>query len=191
MFFEPVCKGSCRFTYIFFLTPIFTRCESVYDPTFDDNWIFVLGGHEEIFYGLTSFEVYLYTIFLTSVFEPLTQPLLIWYHHVYVFVNCFHLAILIVAVVVCSSYWILAFDFCSIDGPYWVLAFLEGLAQMVFFFLLQLLVRAYYFSCVIQGTSHTIFEGYGMLAVPWFSYCLLSDKWNQHILQQLTGVIAS
>ena len=54
------------------LTPIFTRCESVYDPTFDDNWIFVLGGHGEIFYGLTSFEVYLYTIFLTSVFEPLT-----------------------------------------------------------------------------------------------------------------------
>ena len=81
---------------------------------------------------------------------------------------CSLLAILIVAVVVCSSYWILAFDFYSIDGLYWVLAFLEGLAQMVFFFLLQLLVRVYYFSCVIQGTSHTIFEGYGMLAVPLF-----------------------
>ena len=44
---------------------------------------------------------------------------------------------------------------------------------------------------VIQGTSHTIFEGYGMLAVPLFWYCLLSNKWNEHILQQLTGVIAN
>ena len=58
MFFEPFCKGSCRFSYIFFLTPIFTTFESVYDPTFVGNRIFVLGGHEEVFYGLTSFEVY-------------------------------------------------------------------------------------------------------------------------------------
>ena len=72
MFFEPFCKGSCRLSYIFFLTPILTTFESVYDPTFVGNWIFVLGVHKEIFYGLTSFEVYLYTIFLTSVFEPLT-----------------------------------------------------------------------------------------------------------------------
>ena len=72
MFFVPFCKGSCRFSYIFFLTPIFTTFESVYDPTFVGNRIFVLGGHEEVFYGLISFEVYLYTIFLTSVLEPLT-----------------------------------------------------------------------------------------------------------------------
>ena len=161
MFFKPFCKGSSRFTYIFFLTPIFTKCEYVYDSTFDGNWIFVLGGHEEIFYGLTSFQVYLYTIFLTSVFEPLTYPLLILYHRVYVFIDCSCLAIFIVAAVVCS-------DFCPIDGLYWVLAFLGGLAQMVFFFVLQLFVRGYYFSCVIQGTSNTIFEGYGMLAVPMF-----------------------
>ena len=43
VFFEPFCKGSCRFSYVFFLTPIFTTFESVYDPTFVGNWIFVLG----------------------------------------------------------------------------------------------------------------------------------------------------
>ena len=53
MFFEPFCKGSCRFSYIFFLTPIFTTFESVYDPTFVGDRIFVLGGHEQVFYGLT------------------------------------------------------------------------------------------------------------------------------------------
>ena len=72
MFFEPFCKGSCRFSYVFFLTPIFTTFESVYDPTFVGDRIFVLGGHEQVFYCLTSFKVYLYTIFLASVFEPLT-----------------------------------------------------------------------------------------------------------------------
>ena len=134
MFFEPFCKGSCRFSYVFFLTPIFTTFESVYDSTFVGNRIFVLGGHEQVFYDLTSFEVYLYTIFLTSVFEPLTYPLLIWYHHVYVFVDCFLLASLIITATVCSSYWVLTFNSGSIDGPDGVPAFLEGLAQIVFFF---------------------------------------------------------
>ena len=65
--------------------------------------------------------------FLTSVFEPLTYPLLILYHCVYVLIDCSHLAIFIVAAVVCS-------DFCPVDGLYWVLAFLGGFAQIVFFF---------------------------------------------------------
>ena len=72
MFLEPFCKSSCRLSYVFFFTPIFTTFVSVYDPTFVGNRIFVLGGHEQVFYGLTSFKVYLYTIFLASVFNPLT-----------------------------------------------------------------------------------------------------------------------
>ena len=66
MFFEPFCKGPCRFSYVFFLTPKLTTFVSVYNPTFVGDWIFVLGVHKEVFYGLTSLEVYLYTIFLTS-----------------------------------------------------------------------------------------------------------------------------
>ena len=63
MFFEPFYKSSWRLSYVFFFTPIFTTFVSVYDPTFVGNRIFVLGGHEQVFYGLTSFKVYLYTIF--------------------------------------------------------------------------------------------------------------------------------
>ena len=72
MFLELFCKSSCRLSYVFFFTPIFTTFVSVYDPTFVGNRIFVLGGHEQVFYGLTSFKMYLYAIFLASVFDPLT-----------------------------------------------------------------------------------------------------------------------
>ena len=72
MFFEPLCKGSCRFSNIFFLTPIFIAFVSVYDSTFVGNRILVLWSHQEAFDGLTSFKVYLYPIFLTSVLYPLT-----------------------------------------------------------------------------------------------------------------------
>ena len=34
MFFEPFCKGPCRFSYVFFITPNLTTFESVYNPTF-------------------------------------------------------------------------------------------------------------------------------------------------------------
>ena len=72
MFFEPLCKGSCRFSNIFFFTPIFTTFKSVDDPTFVGDGIFVLGGHQKVLDGLTSFKVYLYPIFLASVLDPLT-----------------------------------------------------------------------------------------------------------------------
>ena len=59
MFLEPFCKNSCRLSNVY----IFTTLISVYDPTLVGDRIFVLGGHEQVFYGLTSFKVYLYTIF--------------------------------------------------------------------------------------------------------------------------------
>ena len=37
-----ICKGSCRFSNVFFFTPIFTTFVSVYDPTFVGNRILVL-----------------------------------------------------------------------------------------------------------------------------------------------------
>ena len=72
MLFEPLCKGSCRFSNILFFTPIFTTFVPVYDPTLVGDRIFVLGGHQQVFDGLTSSKVYLYLIFLASVFDPLT-----------------------------------------------------------------------------------------------------------------------
>ena len=85
---------------------------------------------------------------------------------IYFCVGCFLLASLIVIVSVCSSCWVLTFYSGSIDVPKGVHAFLKDLAQMVFFFLLQLWFRAYCFSSMIQGSSHTVFGGYGMVTVP-------------------------
>ena len=69
MLLEPFCKTSYRLSRVFFLTPIFTTFVSVDDPTLVGDRIFVLGHHEQVSYGLTSFKVYLYTIFLASVFS--------------------------------------------------------------------------------------------------------------------------
>ena len=63
MFFEPLCKGSCRFSNIFSFTPILTTFVPVYDPTLIGDRIFVLGGHQKVLDGLTSLKMYLYPVF--------------------------------------------------------------------------------------------------------------------------------
>ena len=63
MFCEPFSKGSARFSYVFFSTPLFIALISVYDSTFAGNRIIVLGSHKEAFDYLSSFEMYLYPIF--------------------------------------------------------------------------------------------------------------------------------
>ena len=47
------------------------------DPTLFEDWIFILGGHQEAFDGFTSFEIYLYARFVTGLFEALTHTLMI------------------------------------------------------------------------------------------------------------------
>ena len=63
MLFEPFCKGSARFSNVFFSTPLFIALVSIYDSTLAVNRIIVLGSHKEAFDGLSSFEMYLYPIF--------------------------------------------------------------------------------------------------------------------------------
>ena len=48
MFLESFCKSSCRLSYVFFFTPIFTTFVSVYDPTFVGKRIFVLAQASRI-----------------------------------------------------------------------------------------------------------------------------------------------
>ena len=59
VFLEPFCKISSRFANVFFIAPMLTAFVSVYDSTFVDYRILVLGSHEEVSDGLTSFEEHL------------------------------------------------------------------------------------------------------------------------------------
>ena len=82
MFLEPVFKISGWFSYIFMITVIPATFESVYDPTSFKDWVFILRGHQEVFDGMTSFQMHLNAIFFTSSLVALTQPLMVRYHYV-------------------------------------------------------------------------------------------------------------
>ena len=82
VFFEPLCKGSRGFTNVFLITVNPATLKSIDDPTLFEDWIFILRGHQEAFDGFTSFKIYLYTMFVTGLFEALTHTLMIGYHHV-------------------------------------------------------------------------------------------------------------
>ena len=162
MFFEPLCKGSCRFSNIFFLTPIFIAFVPVYDSTFVGKSILVLWSHQEAFDGLTSLiagsigidvksaQQTGYNISLMVITSPSTTYFLqvffilslspCWYGTTIYKFLLLRVGLTSFAVVVsgCTSVWVLAFQFCPIHGPCGVFAFFEGFAEMVFFLLQQL-----------------------------------------------------
>ena len=76
MFFEPLCKSSRGFTNVFLITVNPATLKSIDDPTLFEDWIFILGGHQEAFDGFTSFKIHLYTMFVTGLFEPLS--IILW-----------------------------------------------------------------------------------------------------------------
>ena len=62
VFFEPFTKGSWGLSCMFLITVHPATFVSVDDPTLLHHRILVLWGHQEVFNGSTSFEIYLYTI---------------------------------------------------------------------------------------------------------------------------------
>ena len=82
MFFEPLCKSSRGFTNVFLITVNPATLKSIDDPTLFEDWILILGGHQEAFDGSSSLKIHLYTMFVTGLFEVLTHTLMIGYHHV-------------------------------------------------------------------------------------------------------------
>ena len=123
MLFEPFCKGSARFSNVFFSTPLFITLVSIYDSTLAVNGIIVLGSHKEAFYGLSSFGMYLYPIFAACFLDSLTEALMIWNHHIQVLIVV-SWALLIVCSSLFVSIGVLAVQFGSVYGPCGVFTFL-------------------------------------------------------------------
>ena len=133
MLSEPFCKGSARFSNVFFSTPLFIALISIYDSILAVDRIIVLGSHKEAFNGLSSFEMYLYPIFAACFLDSLTEALMIWNHHVQVLIVVF-LGPFWLFVLLCF-YWGSALQLCSVYGPCGVFTFLKCLEQMLFFFM--------------------------------------------------------
>ena len=124
MLFEPFCKGSARFSNVFFSTPLFGALVSIYDSTLVVNGIIVLGSHKEAFDGLSSIEMYLYPIFAACFLDSLTEALMIWNRHIQVLIVVISWALLIGCSSLFVSVGVLDLQFCSVYGLCGVFTFL-------------------------------------------------------------------
>ena len=81
MFLKPLFKISSWLCYVFMITTHPATFISVYDPMSFKDWIFILRGHEKVFDGMTSLQMYFNPIFSASSLEALTQPLMVRNHN--------------------------------------------------------------------------------------------------------------
>ena len=110
--------------------------------------------------------MHFYAIFFASPFETFTQPLVVWYCYVWFSVHAVIRIKVPVAAIVLLWGWCLAPDLNSIEGPCWILAFLQTVVQVLLLFLQLEWTRADGFCPMKQCPSHAIFGWYGMMAVP-------------------------
>ena len=84
MFFEPVPKCSPRLSNVLLRTVCLSAFEFVDNPTLLKSLKIVapvLGCYEECFYGVCTFDMYLYSLVIACTFEFLSQSLYIWNHY--------------------------------------------------------------------------------------------------------------
>ena len=75
MFLKSVSISPARFTNIFFWAVYMWALVLVNDLTFLKFVVFVLRGHEKLFYGVSPFEVYLNALFVAGFLEFFAQTL--------------------------------------------------------------------------------------------------------------------
>ena len=139
MFFEPLCKCSHWFSNILFITPHAVIFVSVYESTLFKDRIFVLWSHKEVLDGKSSFKMHLYHIFTTCFLNAFTQPLVVWYHQIW---------ILVVAVVM--SRIVGAFLFLFLTGA-WLLILTLLRTHVAYLHLLRAWKRSSSSSCNSWG----------------------------------------
>ena len=76
--FEFFSKGPRGFPYVFIITGKVTTLEPIYGPTSVEHGVFVLGGDQKVFDGAITFEVGLYTIPPTDLFNAFMETLGVW-----------------------------------------------------------------------------------------------------------------
>ena len=79
--FESFTKGPRGFPYVFIITGKVTTLESVYGPTFVNHGVFVLEGDQKVFDDAITFEVGLYTIPPSDLFNAFAETLGVRYYY--------------------------------------------------------------------------------------------------------------
>ena len=75
-------KGPQDFPYVFLITTQVTTLVPIYGTTLVDHRVFILGGHQEVFDGWTTFEVSLGAISTADLFDTFQKTLCVGYDNV-------------------------------------------------------------------------------------------------------------
>ena len=166
MFFQPLFKISSWLTNIFIMTINPVTLIPVYDPTFLFIGSLSFGDMRWSLMVWPPFKCTSIPYCLQMFFIALTESLVVCDHNVRLWTTDFAGPRLVIV----ASFLLLmsgqAFQFYSVNGPVRIFTLLQGLMQ-VFFFLLQFTRCWTDCSCPVeQGAHHTIFVGYGMVAIP-------------------------
>ena len=81
VFLEPFSKSSRGLPNILFITVHPVTMITVDDSSLFLDWFFVLWRHQEVLDGSASFTMYLHPKFSANVFDALTEPSIVRYHH--------------------------------------------------------------------------------------------------------------
>ena len=123
IFFEPLSKCSWGFSNIFHITLYPVTLVSINDSTLLLDRILIFWSHQEVLDGIASFKIDLYCMFAAYLLQSLTQPFIVWYHHVW------FLVVVVVARVCGNSSifvgWTFFLDLYFIWSPCKVFIFLE------------------------------------------------------------------
>ena len=152
MFFEPLCKGSRGFTNVILITVNPATLKSIDDPTLLRIGSLSFGAIRRAFDGSTSFEVHLYTMFVTGLFKALTHTLVIGYHHV----GLWALVVITSVGAHCSFLLGLRSQLGLVQCPFWKFAVFESLVQVFFLLLQEFRTGTNLLSPVMEGAYHTI-----------------------------------
>ena len=150
VFLEPFSKSSRGLSNILLITVHPVTMITVDDSTLFLDWVFVLWRHQEVLDGSASITMHLQPKFSANVFDAFAEPSIVRYHYtgslgdVTIFVVCLF------------SGWIVSLLLYFVYSPCGVLAVLQCILQMFFFFVQQLCVGADGVSSVLQCSNHTI-----------------------------------
>ena len=107
MFFGPVPKCSPRLCNVLLRTVYVWAFEFVDNPALLKFVVLVLGCHNKCYYGVCTFEVYLYSLVVTWTFEFLFQSLYVSNHYgnVLLVVVSSIVVVVIVGLIVCGTWF--------------------------------------------------------------------------------------
>ena len=159
VFLEPLTKGSRGLSYIF----IFTLHPSTFVNVDDHHGVLIFRVHQEDLDGSPSLEEHLHTKVTAFFLDTFTQPLIVWNSYVG-FGSVALLSVLVLLLVLLG--WIVQPNLHPVQSPSRVVAVAQCSVQMFFFLLQALIVGAYGFSPVEEGSNNPIFECYWVMTVP-------------------------